>query len=139
MIALLLANLGCALFLAGIAWFLQVVQLPLLRDAADFPRYIRAHRLRNTLLMALPMAVELVSAMRLWWESGGVVATVLLVLVLVIWLATLAGVIPGFRRLVRGYDMMAVNRLIGWNGVRTVCWTARSGALLYIVARGIRI
>jgi hypothetical protein len=138
LIAILLANLGCALFLAGIAWFLQVVQLPLLRDAADFSRYIRAHRLRNTLLMALPMAVELVSAMRLW-ESGGVVATVLLVLVLATWLATFAGIIPGFRRLVRGYDKMAVNRLIGWNGVRTVCWTARSGALLYIVARGIRI
>ena len=139
MIAILLANLAPALFLAGIAWFLEIVQLPLVRDAADFPRYIRAHRFRNTLLMALPMAVELAASILLWSNWRGMAATLLLALVLAIWLATFMGVIPGFHRLTRGYDQMAVNRLIAWNGVRAVCWTARSGVLLYIVARGHRI
>jgi hypothetical protein len=138
LIPLLLANLAPALFLAGIAWFLQVVQLPLLADREDFPRYIRAHRFRNTLLMAPPMLIELAASVNFWWASRDVAASLLIVLLAAIWLITFLAIIPGFRRLTSGYGHGKVRHLILWNGVRTACWTARSGILLYIVASGIR-
>jgi hypothetical protein len=136
---ILLANLAPALFLAGIASFLQFVQLPLLRDSADFSHYIRDHRFRNTLLMSLPMLIELIAAVLLFLQSRSAAATLLLAALLAVWLVTFLGIVPSFRRLTHGYDSITVNRLITWNGVRTLCWTARSGALLYIVAKGLRV
>lgn len=139
MIGILLANLVPAVFLAGIAWYLQVAQLPLLRDAGDFSGYIEAHRLRNTLLMLPPMAVEIGAAALLWWTSKDVVSLVLLALAGAILLITFLGIVPGFDRLTGGYDAAVVKRLLICNGFRTVGWTARSVILLWIVARSIRI
>jgi hypothetical protein len=135
----LLANLAPALFLAGLAWFLQIVQLPLLADRPEFGPWIREHRLRNTLLMTLPMIVELAASLLLYIDSRALPHVTSLILTLIIWFATLAGIVPGFNKLTRGYDMIAVNRLIAWNAVRTLCWTARSGILLYIIASRVRI
>lgn len=135
MTGLYLANLAPALFLAGIAWYLQIVQLPLLRDSPDFAAYVRAHRFRNTLLMALPMAVELIAAALLWIENHGTISAMLFALVVFIWFATFAGITPEFRRLTRGYEKTAVARLIAWNSVRAACWAARSVVLLYVLSR----
>ncbi len=139
MIAILLANLAPAIFLAGIAWYLQVVQLPLLHDGSDFPRYIAAHRLRNTLLMALPMALEIGAATLLWWNWKDLLSAILLALAVMILLVTFLCVVPGFHRLTKGFDSAIASRLLICNGFRTVGWTLRSGILLWIVARSVRI
>ena len=139
MIGILLANVVSAVFLAGIAWYLQVVQLPLLRDRDDFPDYIAAHRLRNSLLMSLPMAVEIGAAVLWWSNSKDVASIVLLALAGLILLITFLGIVPGFHRLTKGYEAATVKRLLICNGLRTAGWTARSVILLWIVARSNRI
>lgn len=139
MIGILLANLVSAVFLAGIGWYLQVVQLPLLHDRDDFPDYIATHRLRNSLLMTLPMVIEIGAAVLLWWSSKDAVSLDLLVLLGAILAMTFLGIVPGFHRLTKGYDGATVKRLLICNGLRTVGWTARSVILLWIVARSNRI
>ena len=98
-----------------------MVQLPLLLQAGP-----AEHRRRNTMLMALPMLVELITAVWL----GQIAA---LALVLVIWIVTFACYIPAYSRLIQG-DQVMMRRLVAWNWVRTLCWTARAGILLWIVA-----
>lgn len=133
MTALLAANLAPACFLAGIAWYLQVVQLPLLRDSGGFAPWIRAHRLRNTALMSVPMIVESAASVGLCLRLRDWAGGVLLAAVIAILAATFVGIVPAFRRLARGWDPRAVDRLRKWNGARTLLWTARSGALLYLL------
>lgn len=110
------------------AWTLQVVQLPLFRIAAR-PDFVKAHRRRNTILMAPPMLVELVGAVWLWQIPA-------LALVLAIWTVTFVWYIPAYSRLAQGHTG-AIRQLTAWNWVRTLCWTVRAALLLWIaVHRG---
>ena len=79
------------------------------------------------MVMALPMLVELVTT--IWLRQ-----VVALALVLVIWVVTFVWYVPAYAQLVRG-DTAAIRRLTAWNWVRILCWSARAGILLWIVAR----
>jgi hypothetical protein len=134
---LVLSNLAATLFLTGVVWFLQVVQFPLLLHAGgnDFVAYVKAQRKRNTLLMALPMLVELITGVWLLVTPlphrsvfHGVV------LLAFIWLVTLGSIVPLNSRLTRGYDESTIRVLIRDNWIRTICWTARSGLMIWITA-----
>ncbi len=61
-----------------------------------------------------------------------------LALLLVIWIVTFAWYIPAYSRLVRG-ETAVIGRLVAWNWVRTLCWTARGGILLWIAAGRLNI
>jgi hypothetical protein len=134
---LVLSNLAATLFLTGVVWFLQVVQFPLLLHAGgnDFVAYVKAQRKRNTLLMALPMLVELITGVWLLVTPlphrsvfHGVV------LLAFIWLVTLGSIVPLNSRLTRGYDESTIRVLIRDNWIRTICWTARSSLMIWITA-----
>jgi hypothetical protein len=132
---LLLANLAATLFLTGIVWFLQVVQFPLLLRLAkaDFVAYVKAQRKRNTLLMALPMLVELVTA--IW-----LLVTPLphrevfhaLVLLAFVWFVTFWSIVPLHSKLSRDYDESAIRILVRDNWIRTICWTGRAGFMIWM-------
>jgi hypothetical protein len=134
---LVLSNLAATLFLTGVVWFLQVVQFPLLLRAggSNFVAYVKAQRKRNSLLMALPMLVELITGVWLLVTPlphrdvfHGVV------LLGFIWLVTLGSIVPLNSRLTRGYDESTIRVLIRDNWIRTICWTGRSGLMIWITA-----
>ncbi len=114
------------MFLTGVAWTLQVVQLPLFLKAGQ-PGYVRQHRRRNTMLMTAPMLVELATAVWLWRIGP-------LLLVAAIWVVTLVWYMPAYSVLAKGYNEATIRRLMAWNWVRTLCWTARSIIMLWIAS-----
>ncbi|HUA86159.1 MAG TPA: hypothetical protein VMB85_20020 [Bryobacteraceae bacterium] len=134
--AILLANLSAALFLTGLSWFLQIVEYPLLAhlDTPDFPKFAALHRRRNTLLMAGPMTVEMITAawmlVRPELPHRDVFRAFLLLIV--IWLITFSRHFPLHRRLLHGYNREILRSLEKWNWLRTLCWTARAGLLIFI-------
>ncbi len=136
--ALLLINLCATLFLTGLAWFLQVVHLPLMlrADKTGFARYAKTQRLRNTLLMAAPMLIELITAIWLVADTppGLSHENVILAaaLVAIIWLETFAFIVPLNSRLMEGFDEAAIRALIRRNWIRTICWTIRSALMIRI-------
>lgn len=139
---LLLANLTATLFLTGQVWFLQVVHLPLLLRTAgiDFAAYAKAQRLRNTWLMAMPMLVELITgAWLLVTPFPHRAAFHAFLLLAVIWIVTLAWIVPLNSRLTRGYDEDIIRILIRSNWIRTVCWTARAAIMIWITAAELHI
>jgi len=140
--ALLLTSLTATLFLTGVVWFLQVVQFPLLLRVAgtDFVAYLKAQRKRNTLLMALPMLVELVTAIWLLWSPlphRSVFHAV--VLLAFVWFMTFWSIVPLHSRLMRGYDESTIRILIRDNWIRTICWTGRAGFMIWITWGQVRI
>lgn len=125
---LLVANLAAAFFLTGLSWFLQFVQLPILRrvGATEFSRIAALHRRRNTLLMAGPMMFEMIVAVLYGWRS------VAFGLLAAVWLITFLRHVPLHRRLLAGYDAEILPQITRWNLLRTLCWTARAGILVYL-------
>lgn len=128
---MLIINLSAALFLTGLSWFLQIVQLPMLLqlDVPGFPKIAAMHRRRNTLLMAGPMLIEMVTAVALlarrqFWPP--------FFLLIAIWIITFSRHVPLHRRLLLGYDRRVVGSIERWNWARTLCWTARAGFLVFI-------
>jgi len=126
--AVLLANLASTLFLTGLAWSLQLVQLPILLSG-DVSR-LALHRRLNTRLMVLPMAIEFGTAA---WLARTMPLIIAFLLWCVVGFATLR------YTLIHREGFAKMNRLTHWNWVRTLCWTARSGILLWIVAGRLRI
>ena len=136
---LLLTNLAATLFLTGLVWVLQVVQFPLMLQAGgvDFPGYVKHQRARNTLVMAPVMLIELIT-------GGWLLADPRLphrdvfhaaLLLIIIWLVTFGSIIPIHSKLARGFDETRVRTLIRRNWIRTVCWSLRSGVMLWIAGR----
>ena len=125
--ALFLASLAATLFLTGLAWHIQVVQLPLMQ-AADAAR-ARELRRRNTLLMAIPMLVELVTAAWLWVAFSPV---------LVVWAATLLYTWQ-FAKLIYGFNAAVMRTLVGIHAIRTAAWTLRGGMMLWIAREHLHI
>lgn len=137
--SLVLTNLAATLWLSGVAWSLQIVQLPILLRG-DYPELVRQlalHRGLNSRLMALPMAVEFVTAIVLVVEPpAGASRAILSVAAILscaieystVWYALI------HRKLKRGYDKSAMCRLKNWNAVRTAGWTVRAGLMLWIAA-----
>jgi hypothetical protein len=138
---LLLTNVAATLFLTGVVWSLQMVQFPLMLSArgVDFTAYVRAQRTRNSILMALPMLVELITA--IWLLTTPISSRHLInamVLLAIIWIATFGAIAPLHSRIMRGYDEQAIRVLIRSNWIRTVCWTGRAGLMSWIALIWIR-
>jgi hypothetical protein len=128
-------ELAAALFLTGLSWFLQLVQLPILLrlDAADFSKIAALHRRRNTLLMAGPMAIEMAAAIWLL-RSANAVLVFAFVLLVAIWAITFLRHVPLHAALLRGYDRETLESIARWNWVRTLAWTARSALLIFTLS-----
>ena len=148
--ALLLVNLCATLFLTGLAWFLQVVHLPLMLRAnkSDFGLYAKTQRTRNTALMAGPMLIEMITAVWLWTASPAKLSNVTLshanlfhafLLLAIVWIVTFASIVPLHARLVAGYDEPVIRLLIRRNWIRTGCWTLRSAIMIWIAAGAMHI
>ena len=137
---LLLANLCSTMFLAGLAWFLQLVHIPLMQRASrlEFTAFARMQRSRNTALMAPVMVIEAASGIGLWYHTPQGVSGAKIfwgaVLIIVIWIVTLFRIIPLHSRLMDGYDDAAIGSLSRGNWIRTLCWTVRATLIIMIFA-----
>jgi hypothetical protein len=136
--AVLVINLSATLFLTGLAWFLQVVHLPMLlrADKRGFALYAKTQRVRNTALMAGPMLIELITAIWLAVDTPHGLSRENLILaaalVAIIWLETFAFIVPLNSRLIQGFDEAAIRALIRRNWIRTIFWTVRSALMIRI-------
>jgi hypothetical protein len=133
---MLLLHAANTWFLVGLIWIVQLVHYPAFRwvGAAEFPRFHAEHMRRIGWIVMPLMSLELAGAVAwpLWWASAPErpLAFVNLGLLLGIWLATALLAVPLHRRLERGPDPAAAERLVLANWPRTALWTARGAVLL---------
>lgn len=133
-VAILLANLASTLFLTGLAWSLQLVQLPILLsgDNPELTLRLMRHRRLNTRLMVVSMLVEFVTAEWLVWTLRSVPLLIAFLLWCIVGYATVWYSLA-HRKPRKGFQQATLDRLRTWNLVRAIAWTARSGVMLWIV------
>ncbi|MCS3918354.1 hypothetical protein Q2T83_17685 [Fervidibacter sacchari] len=138
---LFVAHLTATLFMTGVIWFVQIVHYPLFRlvGNSEFARYETAHTFWTTWVVAPPMLTEMATAvLLLLFKPKGVSDSILwvnLALLAAIWLSTAFLQVPCHQQLSQGFDAAAHHRLVVTNWLRTVCWTVRSGLLLWLTAK----
>lgn len=124
--------------MAGLIWFVQVVHYPLFGavDPDTFLAYHRQH-LRLTTLVVGPLmlaeagAATAILALRLSPLSTSWAGVVLLAIV---WGATMWLSVPRHEELAHGFAVSAHAALVTTNWIRTVAWTARAVLSLMMVA-----
>ena len=137
--AILQLHAFSTIFMTGIIWFVQVVHYPLNAKVGEghFTTFHKAHTSRTGLVVAAPMMIELVCSVLLVISPPKAIAVELallgLVLVVLIWITTVAFSMPCHGRLSKGFDAGVLRKLILTNWLRTALWRARSLLALYFL------
>jgi len=131
----LIANAATSLFLTGLIWFVQIVHYPLFAATGDayFAAYAAEHARRTTAVVALPMLVELGSALGIVAFHPAPVSLAGAALVVLIWISTAALQVPCHNQLRQGFDAACHRRLVSSNWIRTLAWTLRSCIAVYLL------
>ncbi|MBU6281126.1 hypothetical protein KGQ64_02710 [bacterium] len=139
--AVLAIQVASTLFMAGVIAVVQVVHYPLFArvGAAAFAAYEIEHRTRISLVVMLPMLVELATAAWIALQPPPSVppwsAWLGLALLAVVWLSTFFLQVPLHDRLSRGFDPAAIDALVRGNAIRTVAWMLRAALATWWTAR----
>ncbi len=135
---LLLLNVAATWYLVGLIWMVQIVHYAMFdRVGPDvFARYAADHARLITPIVAVPMLIELGTAVALCFvppkgvDAGWLIAAA--VLVAVIWLSTALLQVPAHAALGDGFDAEVHRRLVNTNWIRTAAWSLR-GVIVMIV------
>jgi hypothetical protein len=136
----LLANAAATLFMTGLIWFVQVVHYPLfaLVPGPESAGYAARHQALTTLVVGPVMLVELAAAVWLAIAPPTGVAAwiprVALAMLVAIWLSTALWQVPLHQKLLAGHETSTVDALVGGNWLRTILWSLRGAAALWMIA-----
>jgi hypothetical protein len=124
-----------SLYMLGLIWFVQVVHYPLFAKIKpdNFVAYENQHTHKTGFVTAAPMLVELVTAVLLLYFNVESTFYWLNILgVLALWASTFFIQVPLHGRLSQQYDGKAIQQLVRSNWIRTIIWTVRGLALVFL-------
>jgi hypothetical protein len=128
--------------MAGLIWFVQMVHYPLFGavDAAAFQAYHREHLRLTTLVVGPLMLAEASAAIAILvlQLSSPSTAWAGVVLLAIVWGATLFLSVPRHKQLAHGFTVSAHATLVATNWIRTVAWSARAALSMTMVASAMR-
>jgi hypothetical protein len=138
--SLLLIHCAATAFMVGVIWFVQVVHYPLFHraDPRGFPGFEADHQRRTSWVVMPPMLVEAGTLPWLWVQAprdDRALWIVCSILLAGVWLSTFLLQVPRHRRLAGGYDRATVQGLVATNAIRTVLWTLKGLACIWLLAR----
>lgn len=118
------------LFLCGLIWFVQLVHYPLFAIVGNSPTFYSEHQRRTSWIVLPIMILELGSAATLFILKGSLIDQIGLILIIGIWLSTILLQVPCHQRLLSGFSISTINRLVQTNWLRTILWSLRAILLL---------
>lgn len=127
-------NLFTCFFMTGLIWLVQVVHYPAYKfiDKTRFTEYQTFHTTSISYIVLPIMLAELVSGFGLIFEGEIEIWKILNLLgILGIWLSTFLLSVPFHNQLQNGWDLLAIERLIQTNWIRTAIWSLRSLGWFY--------
>lgn len=118
--------------MVGLIWLIQIVHYPLMNamSVESRPAYARSHAARITPVVAAGMLTEAAAAAVLLFGLPGVLSTLGVIAVAMIWSSTLFIQVPLHRSLMKANSEQAHARLVRSNWIRTGLWTFRGIASL---------
>lgn len=118
--------------MTGVIWLIQVIHYPLFKYVGEntFKDYHKGHIQKTTLVIAIPMILELITAVYLLIRYdvyrnsyAFLIASSILAL---IWFITFLVSVPKHDILSNGHNESAIAALVKTNWLRTFAWTIRA-------------
>ena len=134
--AVLVLQLASTWTMVGVIWTVQLVHYPLMShvDRDRYQGFQVEHQRRIGWLVVPVMLVEMATALALalapWSPMPAIQSWIGLGLLAVIWGSTFLVQVPLHTRLARGFHADAHQKLVDFNWIRTISWTARGLLLL---------
>lgn len=130
-----IAYLASTLFMTGLIWMVQVVHYPLMSmvGQSQFVEYEAQHQQLISLIVLPIMLLELVTGAICTLGTTHLSKTLLyfaFALLILICCSTFFLQVPLHNRLSQGFDIVAHQKLVQTNWIRTLFWTVKSGLLL---------
>lgn len=121
--SMLLTQINAGLLV--LIWLVQIIIYPGMHgwDQTRFASLHRAYSKRISFIVGPLMSAQAVLALHQLTVAQDFVAAVQVLLIALVWGVTAFISVPLHRRLGRGYDAEAVNRLINTNWIRTAGWS----------------
>jgi hypothetical protein len=138
---LLLAHAGATLFMTGLIWFVQIVHYPLFGGVGEekFVAYAEDHSKLTSRVVGPPMLLEAATTVTLLFirptEIPAAAAWIGVALLTSVWLSTALLQAPRHTALGSGFDANSHEFLVASNWIRTVCWSARSLLVLWMISQ----
>jgi hypothetical protein len=122
----------CVIWMTAVIWLVQVLVYPNFRLVADsdFKAFHKRHCDRISFLVAPMIAQGSLSAMILYQESRTPEWIFHFSAIVLIFIITASQSAPAHAKLSLGKNHDTIERLIAWNWVRTLLWTAELIAVL---------
>ena len=137
MVFMAYCHLVATVFMVGLIWFVQVVHYPLFdRISGDASiQYAAEHQRRTAWVVGLPMLVECITTLWLFFDpiNGRLLPLLGGLALLKIHLSTVFLQVPLHKKLSQGYEREVVRKLVATNWVRTIGWTIRAAIAVAIV------
>ena len=129
-----LIHLFTTIFMCGLCWFVQIVHYPLFKEipVADFPAYQKKNYATGFITVPV-MSVELFSGIWLVYNDYSELFLANIILLFTIWASTFVFQVPTHLQLEKTPTHNLIKKLIRTNWIRTLCWSARSVLLAYLL------
>ena len=135
----LLAQVFSTIYMTGLIWFVQVVHYPLHGEVGveQFQRYQELHMKWTSLVVMPPMIIELVTTLyflfiphpeishRVWIFGAAMLG--------VVWISTGLLQVPAHSSLIEEFSILNHQKLVNYNWIRTLFWSARSALLIWVL------
>lgn len=138
---LLVLQAAATWFMFGLILFVQIVHYPLLKNVGEdrFVTYESIHVRKTTLVVGLPMLVELFTASAMCFvrpvEVSAAMAYLGAALLAIAWISSWTLQVPMHKKLCGGFREDAWRILVRSNWIRTIAWGCRSLLLSYWIAQ----
>lgn len=136
---LFLVNVVATAIMTGVIWTIQIVHYPFFHriEMKKYSEHMDEHRKKISYIVIPVMLAELGSAIGLVLMDSSFTAEFAagLILLTFIWISTALFQVPSHSKLASGYSASEVNRLVNYNWIRTLLWTARLAVMLFILSR----
>lgn len=131
---LLLIHILSTVFMCGLCWFVQIVHYPLFKLVSpnDFPEYQKGNFVTGFVTVPI-MTIELFSGLWILYSNYSSLLLVNMILLACIWGSTFLFQVPAHLALVNDPSEKLFNKLIRTNWIRTICWSARTLLLGYLL------
>ncbi len=129
-----LSNLAVSLYLMGLIWTIQMVHYPTFRfvDRERFLSFSHFHQQGMTYIVGPVMIIELLLSLSMFLlNKQDLKLLSLLLIVLLTWVFTFYVSVPLHNKLLQGYDVPTIEKLIVTNWPRTFLWTLKVGLMFF--------
>lgn len=121
--------------MTSVIWLVQLVHYPSFRfiDPQKFVAFEHFHSARISLIVTPLMVLELAASAMILFFQRTPGSALNFGSVILIWMATLFLSVPSHQKLLsNGYNLDVINHLIQTNWVRTIIWSLRSAAFVWL-------